>query len=246
MRKLGMLWGVIIMMVMSLFYGIGSANAANYYDQQWTNDMNQTSYWAPWDCTKYDGHGGWIPAQYDAAIIKAGQMVRVYPDLTSTGGFQASAPDNKDISWVMKCKHPVVDTTTTTSTTTTTTTSTTTSTTSVPSSSTTTSTSDVPTTTVVETTSTSTPTTTSPPETTATSTPDSTPDTVPVTTPPDSPEGPATTSPTPDTPPTSATPPSTPTSPSLPATGNETTWMVLLASVLLLGGGGATWIARKN
>ena len=85
--------------------------APDYYEQEWSQPMNQTSYWSPWECTKYNNHGGWIPAQYDAAIIKAGQKVRVYPNLENVGAFQASAPDGKDISWVMKCTKPTPPTT---------------------------------------------------------------------------------------------------------------------------------------
>lgn len=96
-------------------------------DQAWVNDMNNESYWENlWDagCTKFEGHNGFIPAQYDAAVVKSGStQVRVYSDLSDVGGFTAIGPPNPNanhpnrrhtapFSWVMKCE--VNETTTTT------------------------------------------------------------------------------------------------------------------------------------
>lgn len=107
-------------------------------------DMNQASYWnarfgAGWTCTQFVGHGGFIPEEYEAAVVHDGQLVRVYASIG--GAFTALGPHNPNSptgahfaaphSWVMKCNYtqttttttvPDDDTTTTTVTTTTTTT----------------------------------------------------------------------------------------------------------------------------
>lgn len=247
----------ITLCIMLLWAGGGTpaeANGPSYEDRPWTSAMNQTSYWAPWQCTKYERHNGHIPAQYDAAIIKNGSdVVRVYANLENVGAFTATHPHGSaPWSWVMKCTKPPVDTTTT-STTSTSTTSTTTSTTSTTTtttepeqetttttepeqettttwpdttSSTTTTSNPVTTTTVVDTTSTSSPSTTSPPETTATTTPGTTTGTTPGS----------------STPPTPGTPPSNST---LPETGTSSWLLVLLAGTLLLAGSGIVRISRR-
>lgn len=153
-------------------------------DIAWSSDMNQESYWESlWnaECVKYEGHGGFIPASIDAAVVKSGSsFVHVYSDLTGTGSFTAIGPPNPNaqhpnrrhtapFSWVMKCEFNETTTTTQPSTTTTTlspttTTSepTTTSSTAVQETTTTTEAAASTTTTVATTSSTSAPTTTAP------------------------------------------------------------------------------------
>ncbi len=102
----------------------GAAAGSTSYDLPWTNDMNQASYWNAAlatdeytvSCTKYENHNGHIPAEYDAAVTKKGsEVVRVYPDLRTTGAFEATHPQGSPpMSWVMKCKFTPVPTTTTT------------------------------------------------------------------------------------------------------------------------------------
>jgi LPXTG-motif cell wall-anchored protein len=111
---------VTLATTVAILFTAGAANAAPAnYEADWVPAMNQTSYWAPWQCTKYENHNGSIPAQYDAAIVKDGTRVRVYPDLTGTGAFTAQGPGSKQAphSWVMKCAFPPATTTTTTTTT---------------------------------------------------------------------------------------------------------------------------------
>lgn len=88
-------------------------------DEVWDNSMNQESYWETRfatetrtvECTKYSNHNGHIPAKYDAAVVKDGNMVRVYADLTEVGAFTALGAVNPandkhfdpPHSWVMKC-----------------------------------------------------------------------------------------------------------------------------------------------
>lgn len=154
---------------------IAEAATPSSYETAWSNAMNQASYWnsalanegRTVTCTKYSEHSGWIPAEYDAAVIKDGSsVVKVYPDLTNTGDFQATGainPNNQKPyeaphSWVMKCKFTPVQTTTTTTIPATTTTTT------VPETTTTVidTTTTAPTTTVAETTTTIAATTTVP------------------------------------------------------------------------------------
>lgn len=100
-------------------------------DVAWVNDMNNETYWETlWnaECTQYFDHSGFIPAQYDAAVIKSGStQVHVYSDLTNTGDFTAIGPPNPNathpnrrfeppFSWVMKCTFNQSTTTTTTTT----------------------------------------------------------------------------------------------------------------------------------
>src|SRR5690606_13405017 len=55
-------------------------------DMPWDQAMNHPDFWETEfvtpghsiECKKYEGHGGFIPAGYDAAVIKDGQKVRVY------------------------------------------------------------------------------------------------------------------------------------------------------------------------
>ena len=81
-------------------------------DQAWTNEMNQESYWNDFfggECTKFEDHSGFIPATYQAAVVKDGNMVRIYE---KPGPFTASGAVNPangshfaaPHSWVMKCK----------------------------------------------------------------------------------------------------------------------------------------------
>lgn len=176
-----------------------ATNGPASYETPWTNAMNQESYWETAlansgrtvDCTKYSNHNGWIPSEYDAAVLKDGSsVVKVYPDLTQTGGFTATGainpangkPYGAPHSWVMKCKFRTVPTTTTAPPTTT-----------IP-----------PTTTAPPTTL---PPTTLPPETTQPPT-TTTPETVPPTTAPETTAPPVTTAP-PTTTPETTVPPST-------------------------------------
>lgn len=180
---LGVVLLALAVVVGALSFGTSTASAATptSYETPWVNGMNKDTYWETAlanqsrtvECTKYENHNGFIPAQYDAAVIKDGaEVVKVYPDLTNVGSFTATGAINPNNgkpygaphSWVMKCKFtPVATTTTTVVTTTTQPTTTTTST--VPET-TTTSTTSTTSTTVPETTTTS----TTVPETTTTST----------------------------------------------------------------------------
>lgn len=237
------------------------------YETPWSNAMNQESYWETAlatpgrtvDCTKYSNHNGYIPAEYDAAILKDGSsVVKVYPDLTSTGAFTATGainpangkPYGAPHSWVMKCKFRTVTTTTTT----------------VPPTTTT----APPTTTIPPTTL---PPTTLPPETTQPPT-TTTPETVPPTTTPETTAPPVTTAPTttapPATvPPTTAAPTTTvdvttpptvgstvvittphPTTttvpPTLPKTGSADTFAIGLVAGFLIVAGAALLGVRRS
>lgn len=93
-----------------------ASNDMKSYELPWTNGMNQETYWEDYfgsgtECTKYSNHSGWIPAQYESAVIKDGaDVVKVYESLPSTA-FQATGavnPNNGKTygaphSWVMKC-----------------------------------------------------------------------------------------------------------------------------------------------
>lgn len=119
LRKLG-LATALVAVVLSLFAGASSAATPTSYEDDWNNRQNQEQYWEDLlsdetrsvDCTKYKRHNGFIPAEYDAAVIKDGNKVRVYPDLTDVGAFTAvgaTNPNNGEPfaaphSWVMKCK----------------------------------------------------------------------------------------------------------------------------------------------
>jgi LPXTG-motif cell wall-anchored protein len=140
--------------------------------EQWEQEMNQESYWEDRfgaECTKFEGHSGFIPVPYDFVIVKAGQYVSIFGNVPA-GYTVYDAAEEKEISWVTKCK--IVETTTTTSTpTSTTTTVVETTTTTVRETTTTseatTSTTEAPTTTVPEVTTTTvvvTTTTSEPPE----------------------------------------------------------------------------------
>lgn len=110
-------------------------------DMAWDETMNQATFWNTYfggSCVKFENHSGFIPEGYEAAVIKDGNMVRVYlkaGPYTALGavnpanGQHFSAPH----SWVMKCNIEQTTTTTTQADEDTTTTTTTT-----PSSSTTT------------------------------------------------------------------------------------------------------------
>ena len=95
-------------------------------DEAWNEAMNQETYWEARfataqqsvDCTKYLDHSGFIPEEYEAAVIKDGNMVRVY---ASIGGaytaLGAVNPANNQHfaaphSWVMKCNYTPITTTT--------------------------------------------------------------------------------------------------------------------------------------
>lgn len=163
---------------------VASAAPPSSYETAWSNGMNQASYWESAlagdgrtvDCTKYSDHNGWIPAEYDAAVIKDGSsVVKVYPDLTNVGGFQATGAINPNNgkpyeaphSWVMKCKFISYETTTTSTTTTT-----------IPDTTTSTTVQDTTTTTTVADTTTTAPTTTVQGTTTTVTTPPASPTTV--------------------------------------------------------------------
>jgi LPXTG-motif cell wall-anchored protein len=196
-----------------------AASGPASYEAAWTQAMNQTSYWSPWICTKYENHSGHIAAQYDAAIIKDGTRVRVYSDLTNVGAFTAQGatnPANGKLfpaphSWVMKCTFPTPPTT-------------------VPP------TTEPPTTLPPETT---TPETTEPPTTEP-------PTTEPPTTDPPIVETSAPPVPSePTEPPTTPTPDGEPSTPTLPSTGGET-WIAILAAAFLASGLGITGLARRR
>jgi len=221
------------MLVLWLAYSVAPASAAPAsYETAWSSDMNKTSYWLDnfgWTCTKYSDHNGWIPAEYDAAVIKDGSsVVKVYPDLTSTGAFQATGainPNNQKPyeaphSWVMKCKHGETTTTTSSTTTTTTTEPEETTTTTQPETTTTT--------TVVDTSTTAPPSTSTEPSTTVGPT-TSVPTTIATSLPPA----------------TSVTTPSSLPPQSLPETGSNLT-MALIAGLLLLAGTGLTMATRRG
>lgn len=209
------------------------------YDLPWTNDMNQESYWETYfgpgtDCTKYENHSGYIGAEYDAAVTKKGSdVVRVYDDLTNTGGFQATHPQGEPpMSWVMKCTFKPVATTTTTTTTT------------VPDTTTT----MAPTTTTAATTTVPAPSSSVPPSTFPEESPPLTP---PASTPPAQPQPTRCTNPSdpcdypalPTTiPPAPATPPPAQT---LPETGAETAGIAIAALVAVTLGGILLIIKRK-
>jgi LPXTG-motif cell wall-anchored protein len=106
------------------------ASSPSSYEVAWSQTKNHESYWETAlatsqrtvECTKYSDHNGWIPAEYDAAVIKDGSsVIKVYPDLTNVGGFTATGAINPNNgkpyeaphSWVMKCKFTTVVTTTT-------------------------------------------------------------------------------------------------------------------------------------
>jgi len=95
-------------------------------DEPWIEAMNQETYWETRfggqgllvDCTKFSDHSGYIPASYEAAVIKDGNMVRVYnpapDDAVALGAVNPANGKHFDPphSWVMKCDITVVTTTT--------------------------------------------------------------------------------------------------------------------------------------
>jgi hypothetical protein len=116
---------MLVIVLIAMFVAI-PVSASFGVDEDWNNDMNQASYWNDrFDavCVKFENHSGFIPAEYDAAVVKDGTRVRVYSDLSSIGGFTALGPVNPANgkhfkprhSWVMKCKFNTSPTTTTTS-----------------------------------------------------------------------------------------------------------------------------------
>jgi LPXTG-motif cell wall-anchored protein len=180
-----------VLALAALAVGAAPASASpTSFEMPWTNAMNQASWWNAYfstdartaTCTKFENHNGFIPAQYDAAVIKDGSdVVRVYPDLTTTGNFTAQGainpatgkPFEPPHSWVMKCTFTWKPTTTTVPKETTTTTTT------VPKETTTTTSTTTTTVPKETTTTTSTTTTTVPEETTTTTTSSTTTTTVP-------------------------------------------------------------------
>lgn len=125
MRRMGAILVLVLMVVTVGLPAFADHVSDGGVDQTWTNAMNQESYWEDlWnaECAKFEDHSGFIPAEYDAAVIKDGNMVRVYADLTNVGAFTAIGAVNPangkhfkpDHSWVMKCKFNEDDTTTTT------------------------------------------------------------------------------------------------------------------------------------
>lgn len=224
--------GALIFGVVSFLLLGAVANASDGgVDEPWTVEMNQPSYWEArfggegWTCTKYENHNGWIPAQYAAAVIKDGTMVRVYQQ---PGPFQAQGAVNPQTgkpfraphSWVMKCSFSTTSTTTTVPDTTTTTAPEPTTTTTTPPETTTS-------TTVPETT-----TTTVPDVTTTSSEPPTTTSSEPSTTTTTEPEATTTTEVSP--PPSTPEPPSP--DPELPVTGFNLGWYALAGAVLTVGG----------
>lgn len=208
-------------------------------DEAWSNEMNQETYWEArfgpgTECTKYEPHNGFIPAQYEIAVSKGGTKVRVYnpaPDNDfilgprNTQGGNADKDKHHDISWVMKCNVETPQTTTTVAETTTTTEEETTTTTVE---TTTTTTPETTTTTVVQTTTTvPEETTTTAPEVTTTTVTEETTTTVTeetTTTAPDEPEE------------------------ELPFTGprEDAIKLAVLGTGLLAGGGAMVWLGRKE
>ena len=148
-------------------------------EEPWSQEMNHESYWEARfgaECTKYENHYRFIPAEYDIAIVHDGQMVAIYnpaPDNevvaspTNPANGKPYQEPGEPSSWVMKCKM-TQETTTTTEAPTTTTTEGVTSTTAA--TDTTTTPEDTTTTSVPVSSSTSTP---------STSTPTTTPDSIP-------------------------------------------------------------------
>jgi hypothetical protein len=85
-------------------------------DTAWSEPMNHEPYWEDYfaaagrivECTKFENHSGFIPARYEAAVVKDGNFVRIYEQ---QGPYQALGPWNPSSgkhfeaphSWVMKC-----------------------------------------------------------------------------------------------------------------------------------------------
>jgi len=184
--------------------------------EDWTKEMNQTSYWEDrlgLKCNKYHNHNGFIPARHDVAIIKAGAYVAIYDPAPDDE--IAPAPYGKDPSWVMKCRKVETTTTTTEAETTTTLFETTTTT--------------VATTTTAPTTTTTAPTTTTTTVATTTTAPETTTTTVKTTTT----EAPPPTLPTPIDP------------PELPYTGPVDTHLVPYGAALLGVGATLLFVSRR-
>jgi hypothetical protein len=108
--------GVVTAVLLALPLAALADHSDGGVDASWTNAMNQTSYWEGYfggegltvECTKFESHNGFIPAQYEAAVVKDGTLVRIYEQ---SGPYAASGPVNPangkhfgaPHSWVMKC-----------------------------------------------------------------------------------------------------------------------------------------------
>lgn len=106
-----------VFVALMLVFGVALVAGANHVDdggvdRAWTNDMNQESFWESefgGECTKFENHSGFIPAQYEAAVVKDGNMVRVYhpapSPFTAIGAVNPANGKHFDPphSWVMKC-----------------------------------------------------------------------------------------------------------------------------------------------
>ena len=112
-RILGGLAAAVMLTGGLAFSTAGTASAASLVDVEWTEALNQESYWEIYfandtrtvSCTKTENVSGLIGAEFDAAVTKKGaSVVRVYADLTQTGEFTATHPQGEPpMSWVMKC-----------------------------------------------------------------------------------------------------------------------------------------------
>ncbi len=109
---------ILVGLVVGLFPLLAAATAVDDggEDIAWSEPMNHESYWEDYfavegrivECTKFENHSGFIPAQYEAAVVKDGNFVRIY---VQQGPFQALGPWNPSSgkhfeaphSWVMKC-----------------------------------------------------------------------------------------------------------------------------------------------
>src|SRR5690606_18099640 len=97
MRRLWILITAILMVVLGALSALAHHVDDGGVDESWSEEMNQETYWESRfasdtrtaECTKWSNHNGYIPADYDAAVIKDGTMVRVYADLTEVGAFTA-------------------------------------------------------------------------------------------------------------------------------------------------------------
>jgi len=108
----------LVGLIVALFAMTASASHADGgTDEAWTEAMNHEVFWEARfgepgllvDCTKYNDHSGFIPASYEAGVVKDGNYVRVYnpaPDdavmsgaVNPANGQHFAAPH----SWVMKC-----------------------------------------------------------------------------------------------------------------------------------------------
>ena len=130
-RRLGLILALIVLVVMAITLFAALPARAHHVsdggvDEPWVEAMNQESYWESRfattqftvDCTKFSDHSGFIPESYEAAVIKDGNMVRVYnPAPNDAVALGAVNPANNQHfasphSWVMKCDFYPVTTTT--------------------------------------------------------------------------------------------------------------------------------------